>query len=329
MADIASATHLRIDSTTFDLAEETRFAVDGQKQSLRVVFQAWEHVDSSAADYISDCEAKGIPTLTFLHRTDLTTWLSGSADQSQFIEEPKEARKADAAEERAAKRARADPFLEEIVSNERDLIDHNSFLRGVKQIDFSYVARECEIKLVNVLKKKTAAPVKSVAAVTKNKNPIIIISPSPSALLTMANIKEFLENGDFVDPANLSSSGGNALLKVSRTSAKLGGTVNFLVVENVAQLTKPEYWDRVVGIFTTGQAWQFKQYPDGSNPHKLFRRIKGFYVGFSGDAVPKSVTDWNVELVEVDRNRRFRDRQVVEGFWDALEKGMLARGMGK
>ncbi|KAK5625392.1 hypothetical protein RRF57_001108 [Xylaria bambusicola] len=112
--------------------------------------------------------------------------------------------------------------------------------------------------------------------------------------------------------------------------------MRFILVEGAEQF-KPEYWNRVVAVFTTGQAWQFKNYK-WSNPTELFRHIPGIYVGWRGEQPPESVRTWGhrVHNVTVDRwknpgtttvdTSRWRDREAVEGIWKMIENNMRAKG---
>ena len=89
--------------------------------------------------------------------------------------------------------------------------------------------------------------------------------------------------------------------------------------------TKPEYWDRVVAVFITGHTWQFNSY-QWNTPQELFQHCKGYYFYFNGDVIPQHVQQWNVERVELDRNRRFKDVEIVRYFWNNLEQELLNRG---
>jgi len=64
----------------------------------------------------------------------------------------------------------------------------------------------------------------------------------------------------------------------------------------------------------------------------------GVYVGWKGELLPDTVKGWGrgVLPVTVDKYRegqtgreRWRDREVVEMIWSAIETGMVARGWGK
>ena len=93
----------------------------------------------------------------------------------------------------------------------------------------------------------------------------------------------------------------------------------------------------MVAVFTTGQAWQFKEYK-WINPTDLFSHALGVYVGWRGELVPDTVKGWGrgVLSAAVDKWRegqtagqRWRDREVVEEIWTAIEASMRSRGWGK
>lgn len=230
---------------------------------------------------------------------------------------------------------------------EVESIDHNAALRGTKNIDFGYLISDAK-RLITQLKKsksasgaasssslssgsRAAAGSHAIASQANLKQPIIIISPATTSLITLANIKEFLENGTFVDPNELSnrkpSSGIITLNHKSENLQSIGQQI--VVVDNVNIFTKPEYWDRVVAIFTTGQTWQFAKYKY-SKPEELFQKYPGFFVSYLGDVTPKQIKDWNLNEIKVDRGqKRFRDKMIVRDFWLHMEKTLIAKGYGK
>lgn len=181
---------------------------------------------------------------------------------------------------------------------------------------------------------------------TRRPDPIILLSPSASSLLRLSNIRSFLEEGRYVPPES-SSISTSSMLHVSRTLRDIDPSrpVRFILVEGPEQF-KPEYWNRVVAVFTTGQAWQFKNYK-WSEPNELFRRVQGIYVGWRGEPAPQNVRDWGHRVLQlgVDRPRggatvvgsvagageaaRFRDKEVVEGIWKQIEAGMRHKGWTK
>lgn len=189
-------------------------------------------------------------------------------------------------------------------------------------------------------------------------DPIILISPSASSLIRMSNVKTFLEEGKFVPPDHptLSSATDANLVKLerplringnssnpsagaigSRTGGKPTRATKFIIVDGTTNF-KPEYWNRLVAVFTTGQTWQFKSYK-WSSPPELFKHATGVYVGWRGEEVPSQVKGWGrgVDNFAIERwdeknesqgGGRWRDREVVEGIWSAIEEGMRLRGWG-
>lgn len=172
-----------------------------------------------------------------------------------------------------------------------------------------------------------------------HREPIILLSPSASSLLRMSNIKSFLQNGLFVpaDSAAASSTTAN-ILHISRTLPGIDPTrpLRFILVDTPDQF-KPDYWSRLVAVFTTGQTWQFKSYK-WTQPPELFSHALGVHVGWRGETVPDVVKSWGKGVVSVQLDRwspaqrpeqRWRDREVVEFVWGAIEESMRAKGWGK
>ncbi|ODV87358.1 hypothetical protein CANARDRAFT_26760 [[Candida] arabinofermentans NRRL YB-2248] len=374
--DVGEATALIIDGEEIPLSEKTDFiGNDNTNQTLRAIYQCWLNNESSTTEYIAACEKNKIPVISFMERTELISFLNGSSETcsylkvdaaalNEFASSSKSTGKSEGADnenkDSKKRKIELDPFLKEILANERDLVDHNKALRGSKPVDFSSVAKECEYKIIRLSKsdstsgssKAAATAYKSssssssvpkpaavprhrpssststssvVTAPAKNKDPIIILSPSASSILTMNNVKEFLQDGKFVDTTDMPMSAKN-MLQLSRDSKKFNRKMKFLVVSNVDKFfTKPEYWDRVVAVFTTGQEWQFKNYKY-SQPNDIFQKYKGFYIHYNGDIVPPKINSWNVQTITIDRNQRFKDRQTSEFLWESLEKFMSTKG---
>ena len=72
----------------------------------------------------------------------------------------------------------------------------------------------------------------------------------------MHNVKAFLEEGRFVAPGVAATDAGGGrgpeLLHISHRSNRAGGrAVRYVVVEGTEKF-KPDYWERVVCVFTTG-----------------------------------------------------------------------------
>ncbi|KAI5299683.1 hypothetical protein KEM56_003041 [Ascosphaera pollenicola] len=77
--------------------------------------------------------------------------------------------------------------------------------------------------------------------------------------------------------------------------------LRFIIVDSTTDF-KPDYWNRVVAVFTTGQTWQFKSYK-WSSPPELFKHATGIYVGWTGEEIPAQVKAWGrgVRSFTIDR----------------------------
>lgn len=154
----------------------------------------------------------------------------------------------------------------------------------------------------------------------------------------MSNVKSFLESGTFIPPSALdsSSNASSNLLQMTRLLPSIDPRTpfRFILVDGTAMF-KPNYWSRVVGVFTTGQSWQFKGYKY-ANPIELFSHYPGFYVGYGGEEEPESVRGWGrgITSVQVDKwtgseKGRWRDRELVERIWGRIEEHMRRGGWTK
>ena len=251
----------------------------------------------------------------------------------------------------AVARKREEERLREIYTAERKMGDRNTVLRGVKIQDFAGVRKYTALFLG---KARAAAPQQQqpnqpaaqTAALTNNPalrppvkaaqpgrrpEPIILLSPSASSLLRMPNIKSFLVDGLYQPPDSISNSTGANILHLTRTLPAVSThPLRFILVDSPDNF-RPDYWSRVVAVFTTGQTWQFKNYK-WQSPAELFVHALGVYVGWRGEVVPDTVKGWGrgVLTVQIDKGgNRWRDREVVEDVWSAIEGRMKAMGWGK
>ncbi|CEL01428.1 Putative RNA polymerase II assessory factor Cdc73p [Aspergillus calidoustus] len=269
-----------------------------------------------------------------------------------------------------------DPRLQEIYDGERKLGDRNSVLRGIKHTDFSHVRKIAETFLGRNrsrtgqyppgtkpgTKPHSLVPAPSAGlsqprkGSSKTQDPIILLSPSASSLIRMSNVRSFLGDGVFVPPDHPTLASLSASTNIQYIHRPLTGITDstsssravssqsssrkptrFILVDSTANF-KPDYWQRLVAVFTTGQTWQFKSYK-WSSPPELFKHATGVYVGWRGEDVPREVRGWGrgVRSFSVERwddkggvqgTGRWRDREVVEGIWTAIEEGMKLRGWG-
>ncbi|WPG99537.1 Hypothetical protein R9X50_00235400 [Acrodontium crateriforme] len=310
-------------------------------------------------------KSETITNLVFAEKLDLVTWLAGEIgeNESEHIKSLDDNRKTsreatdaatiaqggedvemrDAGVEGAG-RKQEEERLREIYAGERKMGDRNTVLRGSKIQDFADVRKKYSAMFFaksrggapgqNVVPSLTnnpalRPPIKSQSG--RRPEPIILLSPSASSLLRMPNIKSFLEEGLYVPPEASGNSGTN-ILHLTRTLPSISPAkpIRFILVDDPSSF-RPDYWDRLVAVFTTGQTWQFKNYK-WQAPAELFSHALGVYVGWRGDAVPDTVQGWGrgVLTVNIDKGmQRWRDREVVEDVWRGIEQKMRAMGWGR
>ncbi|KAI1102777.1 CDC73-domain-containing protein [Jackrogersella minutella] len=371
---LSQATHLTFSTPSrfsLPIDAQTRFTSNDTPVDLRSIYFAWlkrevaiPEYNTSVSQLNEELGDKGqVRMLAFVERLDLITWLEGASEECEYIKPlagDKDGSTSTAALALASKGAAApatgtglgrsgkgtmDPRLAAIVNGERKMGNRNSVLRGIKPSDFSHV-RKLAVPFMN--KKSQSAPITSISnnptLATHKKprrpDPIILLSPSASSLLRMANVKSFLENAQYVPPNSLSASSSTSasMLHINRLVKDIDPIkpMRFVLVEGPEQF-KPEYWSRVVAVFTTGQSWQFKNYK-WSNPTELFRHVLGIYVGWRTDKPPEAVRNWGHRVMSVGidpwkepvqntiESSRWRDREIVEHIWKTIEGNMRSKG---
>ncbi|WVQ79261.1 hypothetical protein IAT38_001357 [Cryptococcus sp. DSM 104549] len=237
-------------------------------------------------------------------------------------------------------------FCRKLRTEEIELRDRNTVLRSAgdgKPNNFESFLKSVMAEKIKVARnsfdkggRQAAAPATQShndpsrgAKKARSTHPIIIISSSPTSLVTMWNVKKFLEQGIF-EPSDVArqneAAQGNVkaedMVPVIRKRTGPHGdiTSKYYVVDGVDALQKfgQDAWDRVICVVTTGQTWQFKPYK-WENPKVLFQNVKGVYFQWNNEPVNPAVKDWNVKEMRIDRNKRHTDRQVVAEFWRILD----------
>jgi parafibromin len=178
------------------------------------------------------------------------------------------------------------------------LRSRNDALHGsrpwAKNSDFSQIrlalapSIEAARKAAGASSKSSAPPVSASSRSSGEKkkrvqDPIIMLSNSPTSLITIFNVKSLLEEGLFIDPteARMAANGqSEGMVTISHRSTLTqhdpnAKPIRFLVVDNADALSRlggsgQDVWNRVVAVFTTGQTWQFKAYR-WSEARELFR----------------------------------------------------------
>ncbi|KAK4176715.1 putative cell division control protein [Triangularia setosa] len=373
---LSQATHLVFSDSgnrvVLPVDVQSRFmSTEGNLIDLRSIYFAWVNRDITIPEYNAAAEKLneelgkgGVHKFPFVERLNLIAWLEGAGDDTEFIKPlvggekeggekvgggfGEEMKKVEKRGEKAGK-GMVDPRLAQIYEGERRMGDRNSVLRGIKPTDFSHI-RKLATQFMTRKPTGNSGDARSSTNISNNPSlalnqkpakrpdPIILLSPSASSLLRMSNAKAFLEGGRYTPPDH---STPPTMIAVSRIIKDMDPNrpIRFILVEGPENF-RPEYWNRVVAVFTTGQAWQFKSYK-WTNPVELFKHVQGVYLGWRGEQPPESVRAFGHKVLacSVEKWRdpgqpgaeqsRWRDREVVESIWKAVEANMRAKGWKK
>ncbi|XP_001176791.2 parafibromin [Strongylocentrotus purpuratus] len=171
-----------------------------------------------------------------------------------------------------------------------------------------------------VVAPKPQTPTKRVS-----RTPIIIVPAATTALITLYNAMDLLQDFRFVTSDEKKKQGSrkeNDVLIQRRKDD--GSTVPYRVIDTVTKLTRAD-WDRVVAVFVQGPTWQFKGWPymNGNNPVDIFARIRGFHLKYDNLKIDPNVKKWNVHVMDLSRSKRHLDKARLLNFWEVLDKYMV------
>ncbi|KAH7918857.1 CDC73-domain-containing protein [Leucogyrophana mollusca] len=281
---------------------------------------------------------------------------------------------APAADSPTKRRYVADPQDVEVVKrireNEVELRDRNTVLRGTKANNFSplrtaYAEKLKKLKEVQGQKGQAVVPAPSAglglmqARKAKSTSPIIIISSSPTALITMHNVKRFLQESVFepsaaararsgaqgggrgedlvtVDRALSSShssssssshpsaggSGGGSGTGGGSGGGSGGPRQRYFIIDSTEALAKFGGADDAwERVVCVMTTGQAWQFRPykWAEPRVLFHHVKGIYVSWTNDPPNTKIKDWNVTELKIDPHRRHVDKSVVAHFWKILD----------
>ncbi|PBK92100.1 CDC73-domain-containing protein [Armillaria gallica] len=347
--------------------------------TLDALYLAWSLQHASAADYTRQARENGlnIGFVSVAARKKVVDWLEGKGSESDMIvpaagetttppgtppprssnlapsSSPGKSKVPDTPSSTNKRRYVTDSHdldvVKKIKQNEIELRDRSSVLRGTKPNNFSSIKTAYAEKLRKMREASkpgapTSAPaptpdLKMQARKARNNFPIIMISSSPTALITMHNVKRFLQESVFETSQaarERAKAEGNTkpddlipiyrkLTQIDPSGRETSTHARYLVVDSVEALSKfgADAWDRVVCVMTTGQAWQFKPYR-WNEPTVLFHHVKGFYMSWANDPPNNRIKDWNVTELKIDQNRRHIDKSVVAHFWKILDTWTMA-----
>lgn len=317
VASLADASHIVFaDGTRVKRDTPTRYrrAMSSDEfHTLDTLLYAWQKRDSPLGEYMQTAMAVGIAFVSIVERQSLADYLSSKIDTHPNVSDT-----AGAAILPTSRPAISDAeAVRRIVSRERKIRTRNSILIGTKFVLFDH-AKTIALERYSRKAKKASEPVRT--RKPKGRSPIIIISSAPSALITLSNVKRFLEDGVYEPSTTRSDSG---LVTINRKKTGTERTVQYHVIDSPGEKLKPDDWDRVVCVFTNGQSWQFKSYK-WTEPTDLFHHVKGYLVQYANEGAVQKARDWNVTPLRIEPHKRHMDRSVVAEFWRSLE-GWIAQ----
>ena len=142
------------------------------------------------------------------------------------------------------------------------------------------------------------------------------------------NAKAFLQNGKYINLNSLDEKDDNEYIVEDPTdntfSYKIQGKdVSFEIVSNVRRFNKND-WKRVVAVFVQGDDWEFKDWPKNENVSTILQKVKGYYLKYEDTPANKNVKNWNVQILEISRNKRHFDVSIQNKFWNTLSDFLSA-----
>ncbi|XP_074320831.1 protein CDC73 homolog [Silene latifolia] len=155
--------------------------------------------------------------------------------------------------------------------------------------------------------------------------PIILVPSAANTLITIYNVKEFLEDGVFIPTdVKMKQMKGpkpecvTVQKKFSRDKDKV---MTAYEVRDKPSTLKVDDWDRVVAVFVLGKEWQFKEWPIKDHVD-IFNKVVGFFMRFEDDSIEsaKVVKQWNVKIISISKNKRHQDRAAALEVWSKLEE---------
>ncbi|KAF4578333.1 accessory factor associated with RNA polymerase II [Pleurotus pulmonarius] len=360
---VSAATHIHIPPNySFPKDTPTRYRKPDSKSSdpsanpqdfypLVAIYVAWMLKDLTGSEYMKQCREHGLSLgyISITERKAVIDWLDGKDTHPERFAPLSDANSSPSKRKYVPDTVDTEA-VKKIKQNEIELQDRNSVLRGIKPNNFSNIRASYADKLKKMKDAgkggasglpaagQSSADPKMAARKARNMYPIIMISSSPTALITMYNVKKFLQESVFEasqDARSRAAAEGNPrpedMIPIYRKRTHIDSSgketehhARYFVVDSTEALAKfgADAWDRVVCVMTTGQAWQFRPYK-WNDPRQLFHHVKGFYVSWSNDPANTKIKDWNVTELKIDPHRRHVDKAIVAHFWKTLDSWTL------
>ncbi|CAN4097665.1 unnamed protein product [Withania somnifera] len=324
--------------------------VQANRYTLETLINFITNHNLKHTDYIQQSRSLRIPAVTLPDRKPLLDYLTGKTASSDSIEFLKFPQPNDASvtgneanglgKVRVLENQNQNP-IELIKAVEKPLKDRESILlcknRDFYSVFTAALRRDEERQRAESLQRKDGllgydggpkAKMHLKGSKIGEGVPIILVPSAFSTLITIYNVKEFLEDGVFI-PTDLKlkqMKGSKPDCITVQKKFSRDRVVTAYEVRDKPSALKPEDWDRVVAVFVLGKEWQFKDWPFKDHV-EIFNRIVGFFLRFEDDSVEsaKTVKQWNVKIISISKNKRHQDRAAALEVWDKLEEFMRSR----
>ena len=153
---------------------------------------------------------------------------------------------------------------------------------------------------------------------------IIIVPPSfTEGNLCEKNAKAFLHDGKYINLNMLENDEKDLVIEDNSDNNFFykiqGKDLLFEICSNVRKFNKND-WKRVVAVFVQGDDWEFKDWPRSENPTTILQKVKGYYMKYNNNPTNKNIKRWNVQILEISRNKRHFDASIQNKFWSSLSE---------
>ena len=191
-------------------------------------------------------------------------------------------------------------IYDDYIASERE----KEVLRSLKSSSGPGATVFAQLSLHETIKKKLKGP------------PIIVCSGGSVDVFNMLNIKDFLQAENFISVKEKKSQGAKKEHSIKITRVYENQEYEFQIVDNVSRFSEND-WQRVVAVFVSGQAWQFKGWK-WSSMVDIFQNVLGIYVYLKGSVIKPSVKEWNVKQLEIHSDMRHLDRSAARQCWKLI-----------
>ena len=298
----------------------------GGYYEVRDIIFYLENIDMPEVDYRKKCMGAGLAAVVTQDKQPLRQYLTGHIDICEQIDydavrmEIAKQEEAIAAALKAAEELRS-AFKRKEAPNDED----DAFIASVKAdrpllkeirrgdtsactslsvlckpgSDFSFALKLFQDLVLRPKKEKPSTPTPNLAKKAYGM-PIIIIPNALTSIITMANAPHLLTRGEYfpVDAKKLASATVEAETVIHHKYNDM--VCEFKLVDNIQRLNeRPDYWDRVVAVFVSGQPWQFKGWK-WTAPVDIFQNCLGIHLMFADSELNPNIQSWNCKILKVN-----------------------------